>query len=76
LKKPSFPTCQRRTLVIEDEIIPLFSDEACPNQKELHKERVWALLPCLGHHLVEIHGQVLVDLKMVPALLAETTGEK
>jgi hypothetical protein len=35
MKEPSFPACERRTLVIEDEIIPLLPDEPGPKQKEL-----------------------------------------
>jgi hypothetical protein len=40
LKEPSFPACKRRLLVVEDEIIPLLSDEPGPKHKEFHEEGI------------------------------------
>jgi hypothetical protein len=61
LKEPSFPACKRRSLVVEDEAIPLLPDEPGPKHNKFHEEGVWPLLPCFCHHLVEAYGKVLIN---------------
>jgi hypothetical protein len=54
-----------RAAVIEDKVVSLLPNLPCPNDEELHEEKIQKLLFCLNHHLEEVIGKTPLNAKVL-----------
>jgi hypothetical protein len=65
-----------RAAVIEDKVVSLLPNLPCPNDEELHEEKIQKLLFCLNHHLEEVSGKIPLNAKVLLASLTKRATEE
>jgi hypothetical protein len=70
------PRIKGGAATIEDKVVSLFPNLPCPNDEELHEERIQKLLFGLNHHLEEASGEIPLNSKVLPASLTKRATEE